>query len=342
MRQRMILLTIVLTAGAACGGGGGAQDEAADGAASSANSPIAELLGFSTDPADQGAQQQQFIEQERKVQSAIAQCMRDEGFEYTPVDPAAMMSFGGMDEDIPFDSKEWAETYGLGMSFTVGGDAPEPTEMPTDPNAEYLESLSEAETSAYYKALHGDMPEFDPTEEPTEDSIGFELGGCEGEARKSTDNSTAFFNEFGDEMDELYQKAQADPAFVAATEKWSTCMDDAGYDYDDQNAMYEDASERMTALFNGAGETSIAIPDGASGAATSAVSGASTDGLGQPDPIDEEKRAEVQAWERDVAVANWECSRDLTKVQQEIMQRYEQEFIDSNRQRIDDVLAGNS
>ncbi|MGD9755013.1 MAG: sugar ABC transporter substrate-binding protein, partial [Acidimicrobiia bacterium] len=49
----------------ACGGGDDAGEAAT---ATTVASPLAALLGFSTDPADQEAQQQRFIDQEREVQ----------------------------------------------------------------------------------------------------------------------------------------------------------------------------------------------------------------------------------------------------------------------------------
>ncbi|MEZ5262645.1 MAG: hypothetical protein R2755_12940 [Acidimicrobiales bacterium] len=60
-----------------------------------------------------------------------------------------------------------------------------------------------------------------------------------------------------------------------------------------------------------------------------------------PPAIDEAKLAEAQAWERKVAVANWDCSRELYQVQSRISAELEQEFIDANRGRIDELLEQN-
>lgn len=334
------LLAVLLLAVAACGG----KDDGTSPAASPAvRSPLAELLGYSTDPADQAAELQRYIEQERKVQQAIVACMKQEGFDYVAQDPAAFMGSSGFDEDIAFDSKEWAEKYGFGMSTTFGSEgfgSPGVT-PPTDPNQAYVESLSEAERAAYDKALYGEMPTFDPTSADTTAMASFEPSGCDGEARRSTDVTQAFYSEFGDEMQEIYEGIQNDPAIVAAIEQWTSCMAKAGYEYDTPDQMYEEASKKMEPFygagsFGGSGSVATIVTD-------EQASGAAGDATGitapEPPPIDEAKLAEVQAWEKKVAVANWDCSRDLNRVQQEVSAQREQEFIDANRAQIDELLA---
>ena len=77
----------------------------------------------------------------------------------------------------------------------------------------------EAERAAYHKALYGEVPAFDPTSASTTAMAAFEPSGCDGEARRATDTSQAFYSEFGDEMQEIYEGIQNDPAIVAALGK---------------------------------------------------------------------------------------------------------------------------
>ncbi len=344
MRRHSYLLVALALVGGACGGGD--DDAAGEKATGTVESPIAELLGYSTDPSNQEAQQQQFVEQERKVQEAVAECMKKEGFEYTAMDSSQFIGgspFG--DEDIAFDSKEWAEKYGFGMSTTIGEDGGfgggAPTTPPTDPNQKYVEALSEGERDAYYKALYGEQPEFDPTETEASGPINFQPSGCEGNARTTVDKSQAFYTEFGEEMNDLFQSIESDPQIVEASKKWAGCMKKAGFEYDTPQAMYEEANTKVQEFYAGPEGTTLATVASASGSATpdSAVGGdAAPSDDGSPE-IDQKKLAEVQAWEKKVAVANWGCSKDLNKVRQTVQAQREKDFIDKNRAKIDELLA---
>lgn len=321
----------------ACGGGDDAGDAAT---ATTVASPLAALLGFSTDPADQEAQQQRFIDQEREVQQQVAECMRAEGFEYTPQDPAAFMGASPFDDDLPYDSREWAEKYGFGMSTTaeLEGGAFAPTTPPTDPNQAYVESLSETERAAYERALYGDMVDFDPSATPDTMVTMPPPSGCDGKARTETDVSSAFYTEFNDELEELYRAMENDPDIVAAQTTWSSCMAEEGYTYAGIDEMYQEASEKMNELYGMESSLTSSPPAGSEsdgGDSTMATA------IGAPPAIDEEELAEAQAWERKVAVANWDCSRELYQVQSRVSAELEQQFIDANRGRIDELLEQN-
>ena len=337
-RHACLLVALALIGGA-CGGGD--DDAVTDAAAATATSPLAELLGYSTDPSDQKAQQQRFVEQERKVQEAVVDCMKKEGFDYTPMDTSEFIgSSGPFNDDIPFDSKEWAEKYGFGMSTTLDNPigAETPMTPPSDPNGKYVESLSESERDAYFKALYGAQQEFDPTETEASAPIRYEPSGCEGNARKNVDPSQAFYTEFGEEMGDLFESVENDPLIVAASKKWAACMKKSGYEYETPEAMYEEANTKVQEFYGGMGITTEATVL-ADGSAT--VSGATpVEGEAPPTTeIDKKKLAEVQAWEKKVAVANWECSKDLNKVRMEVQARVEQDFIDANKAKIDELLA---
>lgn len=318
----------------ACGGGDDAGEAAT---ATTVASPLAALLGFSTDPADQETQQQRFIDQEREVQQQVAECMRAEGFEYTPQDPAAFMGTGPFNDDLPYDSREFAEKYGFGMSTTVeqDGGAFASATPPTDPNQAYVESLSETERAAYERALYGDMVDFDPSASSDTMVTMPAPSGCDGEARAETDTSSAFYTEFSDELEELYRAMENDPAIVAAQTEWSGCMAEEGYTYAGIDEMYQEASEKMNELYGM--EVVTSAPPAGSESEDSTMATA----MDGPPAIDEAKLAEAQAWERKVAVANWDCSRELYQVQSRISAELEQEFIDANRGRIDELLEQN-
>ncbi|MFN0029136.1 MAG: hypothetical protein ACKV2O_18415 [Acidimicrobiales bacterium] len=342
--RTMLIVGLLVGSMVACGGGDGADGEVT---AAAASSPIAELLGFSADPADQGAQQQRYMEQEREVQDAIAACMAEEGFDYTPVDPSTFMGPVGAVEDLPYDSREFAEKYGLGMStrFEENFTVPSPADMPVDPNQAMIEGLSESQREAYYKALHGEQPQFDPTETP-DSMMAWEPSGCDGDARKNIDKSQGFYQEFGEQMGEIYERIENDPELVAAEKKWATCMADKGFEYENPQAMHEEASTKMNALMGmqeaTMATTMVASAESDGESVETGVTIVPGGGMGSPPEVDPEQLAEMQAWETKVAVANWDCSKDLNKLRQTVQARYEQEFIDANRDKIDAILRNNS
>jgi len=180
---------------AACGGGDsdGSVDATGDLTFQDVNeqSPLAQAMGWASS-SDQDAVRDEFVAEERERQEVIAQCMRDQGFEYIPLD-FSQSAFFGVDEQfggLEPGTREWTERYGYGYSTTFDqnfGAGPE--DEFRDPNQEYIESLSPAETDAYYAALYGSdaFDEFDPTlsdEELAEEEQNFEYvpQGCEGQA----------------------------------------------------------------------------------------------------------------------------------------------------------------
>ncbi len=57
------------------------------------------------------------IAEQNQIEEVIAACMREEGFEYQPVDQSQFMMFGGPGEgELPWFSPEWVEKYGFGIS----------------------------------------------------------------------------------------------------------------------------------------------------------------------------------------------------------------------------------
>ena len=132
----------------------------------------------------------------REAERLTATCMREQGFEYTPQDVDNGSFFGGIGDDLPYFSDEWVEKYGFGIttqSFPQSqvGDLVgyndergilNGSEIPQDPNQEYLETLSEGEREAYEAALWGLPPDFGEGEPTEEDFANFEPSGCQFEA----------------------------------------------------------------------------------------------------------------------------------------------------------------
>ncbi len=243
----------VLAAGlaaSACGGSGG---EAGGGAGDpSADHPLWNLFGNDESPAESRAKQ-------LKVEELTAQCMGELGWEYTPVDYSSMMPSGdAADEDAALTPKQYGERYGYGIMHNYelyelpgmlgdggsGIDGPA-TDGPgfTDPNADYVSSLSESEAQQYYQDLYGagtdgvvpaeeDGDTSDPsTGTATVPAMGD--AGCMGKASAEVWGDSPWSNEeFSQRMDELSQTLQDDASVKAAERTWRDCLTKAQPDID--------------------------------------------------------------------------------------------------------------
>ena len=334
-----------------------------------ADSPLDEFLGVpSFDPSDAEASQAQFEEQERARQEAIAACMRAEGFEYTPTDPSQYSFFE--DEDGPsWGSKEWVEKFGYGvttMAFSqsevgpdligyddsqFGNGAFDPED---DPNFAYTQSLSEAEQEAYEEALYGDQPEFDP-ETMTDEEINavfenHEFTGCQNEGQLEGDfgKQQAFYQEFGDEMDAMYEAMESDPRVLEAEAKIEACVIDKGAEYvseQDSYEFYEDALEPMRSrLYGQFDDAAISGPDVESMSEEELEE--FYNNLPQPELTAEDKvvLAELQQEEITSAVASFECGggfENQIELFNDLRIDYEQRFLDDNRAALEAFAESN-
>ena len=200
-----------------------------------------------------------FRSQEMEIQQSISECMAAEGFDYIPFVPTDVGGGFGYDE---FDQEEYVKTYGFGVSTQVlqdelfydeGGDP-----WANDPNQEIVEAMDEFELEEYYRVLHGSEPEIimnTPPEEleaMTEEELNafydeaysnYMPDGCWNEAYEELygggEEDMAFWEEFSDDFEDVYARAESDPRIVAAEEGWSTCMAEKGHDYPTQQDMYE-------------------------------------------------------------------------------------------------------
>lgn len=196
------------------------------------SSPLAELLGFDFDPVESRRQQ-------LEVEEKTAECMRDLGFEYEPVDYAAQFGTGG---DLQFEDPEaFGEQYGYGVMYNyelyeVGGGMGGPEFV--DPNQDYVSSLSPDEQNAYYAALYGE-----PTEEPIDEpssSAGTvvaapapEQQGCSGIANAEVyGQNPADDPEIQQALGDIFTSIQDEPRLAEAIDQWTECMEPAFDEHD--------------------------------------------------------------------------------------------------------------
>jgi hypothetical protein len=219
----------------------GGDDEGDDGGdGESVTSPLAELMGWVSDPVEQRRQ-------ELEIQEQVADCMKAEGFEYTPVDWSAQMPETDVDMSDP---KAYGEKYGYGVmynyeTYELGNNSGEGGVSFEDPNMEYVNSLSPAEQEAYNKALYGDprIWEQPPTTAAGGDSAEPAVGvappldqqGCDGQARLAVmGEDPASDPEVQNMLNDFFQSQQNDPRLEAMVADWAECfqpkLDEYGID----------------------------------------------------------------------------------------------------------------
>jgi hypothetical protein len=334
-RPRWAALSIAL-AGAlvatGCGGGGDGDAASGDKAESSSERPDGrkatpletyfESVGLSEDsPSDD-----EIREQERRVEQKIVDCMREQGFDYTPMeapDPASVDDFDEGPWSLPPD--EFAERYGYGMFTIDESELPGMDDEAEDPNQAALDEMSEAERVAYEEALYG---KFDDTtgEILTE--------GCSGEAYAAEfGDSAASEDEFAglfEEMDALWTRIDDDPRVAEATRDWADCMADAGYP---GVSTPEDASNLVQQRFD-----ELVPGDATSGESLEGADGEAVTVSGDPAELDPDDRRALRDYEIAVAMADFECQDGDGKyadVYYEVQVELEQQFIDENRDELD-------
>lgn len=180
-----------------------------------------------------------------RMEELVAECMAEQGFDYTPVDYTAMdLDLTGEGLDAEWGTAEFAQEYGYGLTTNpVLGDET----APEDPNAEYVAAMSASEQDAYYRALYGDEYETLSTDPEAAATTSWEDLGCTGAAQNEMLGVAGEEDEFTalqEEMATMMASADADPRLNQANADWAACM--AGRDHPGLTAV-GDAEAEITA-----------------------------------------------------------------------------------------------
>jgi hypothetical protein len=299
------------------------------GCASSAETPAAEeesplseffssAYGADLSPEEQ---EKKFAEDEREREELVAQCMSEEGFEYTPNLQSGSMSVAFDGDEWDPDSREWVSQYGYGMINYPGREEMQSGDEGeyVDANADYVASLSESEQGAFNEALYGPAP--DEEEMPVEGEAmewDWTTAGCYGWAeheRGTVDPmSSDEHKPLMDAMNEFYENMMKSPELADVDAAWSSCMADAGQpgfsvQFDAQNSI----SEESNAIYENGSETG---PDQAE-----------LDALGEK--------------EIELALIDLDCREetDYRQKQQDVQFEQEQQFVDDHKTELEAFRA---
>lgn len=261
-----------------------------------------------------------YTKQSQEVENMVAECMNDQGFEYTPVDQTQYSNFDDFDWQER-QTKEWVIANGYGVNLTEEQQQEQEDQWDDfeDPNADYTASLSESESAAYWEALYGPQP----TEEEMNDDGSYEYnwedGGCYGLADHEVRGDQTYdqdqFKPIFDAMNKLYEDQSKDPRIKKLDAAWASCMADAGYPdfkakWDAANSIYEQQNEFW--------ENN---PDG--------------------EAPSKEQVAEWREVELDTALADFTCGEevDYTQKQLEVQYELEEQFIKDHKAELDALVA---
>jgi hypothetical protein len=243
-------------------------------------------------------------EVQSRVENRIRECMQAQGFEYVPVDPFAQQQ--ALTGKARITDEEFTRQFGYGISTLFGrGD------QQSDPNERIRRSLSAADRAAYDRALYGENP---VTFSEAVDSGDFtELGGCTKDASEAAFGGAAVLTSLVERLDELDERIIQDQRMVRATEKWTACMLEKGYRYEEPDEIDSDIEERFQAIV-GSG-----VPPGTST---------------PPQGVSYDRAALVELQREEVRIANadLDCEQqEIEPVEREVRPQYEERFRNENQ-----------
>lgn len=208
------------------------------------------------------------VEQRRQalaVEEAVVACMREEGFEYQAQDFDSQFDSGGGEEDFALmqESPEaYGEKYGYGIVRNyelyeepyIGEEGGFGGPTFTDPNEDYVMSLSDSERDAYYEVLYGPQDEqmYDETD-PDGTQVMYapplEEQGCQGNAQlQVVGEDPANDPEIQQAISEMFSGFDNDPRLQSAENDWLDCMGDTLADYDLPDGMALDGVNSMSQI----------------------------------------------------------------------------------------------
>lgn len=274
----------------ACGGGSKSPDPATNTSAASQDAlPGTEEFGLSKEG---------LVKNIEAVESLIAECMNDAGFEYIAVDYNTVRRGMQADKSLPgLSERQYINQYGFGISTLYTGLPPQLADATTpakiglgEQNIEIFKNLSPADQVAYNRTLFGDNP--DATFAVAIETEDFSrTGGCTRAAIEQVFTPKQLNTTYLNPKDALIEQ---DPRMIAALAEFAECLRAEGFDYTYEREVEPDLKKRLHAITGGAPIESLSAD------ARAALT-------------------ELQGFERALAVVTYDCeSRILDPVEDQV------------------------
>jgi len=193
-----------------------------------------------------GLTEEAFGEHIEETQALIAECMTDAGFEYIPVDVKTIEAAQARVRTEPgYTRQTYKEKWGL--AATTRFDTPV-RDTGLGPNLQIHDNLPPSEQDAYYQTLFGDDWRADFVFTLDEEDFS-STGGCTREGVEQVFSPEQLEGSYVNPKDVLVEE---DPRIIKAAKQWSTCMQERGYEYEeDQDEIIEEYEERLEELLAG-------------------------------------------------------------------------------------------
>lgn len=187
------------------------------------------------------------------VETLIATCMRDAGFEYIPVDYATARAAMDSNSKKPsgLSADEFRTQFGYGITTQFASADSQAVMGAGEQNIRIRNSLSAADRVAYNHALYGEN--LSATFVVSLDNEDFsQTGGCTRAAVEQVFSPKELGPGFVNYQNAQGARIDQDPRVIAAEKDWATCMRQAGYSYDNSDGIKTDLANRLEVITGGA------------------------------------------------------------------------------------------
>jgi hypothetical protein len=275
-----------------------------------AQGTIAAESSAATGTEEFGLTPKQLVEAVEKVEALISTCMREQGFQYVPVDYNTVRKGMDADKNMPgVSEKDFIRKFGFGVSTTYTGEPPQlaagysPAKVGLGKqNVTIFKGLGAADQLAYNRALFGENTGATFAVALETENFAF-TGGCTrkavGHVFKPDQLEATYYNP----KDAMINK---DPRMRAALRQYGVEMRKAGFSYNHPDEVEHDVRRRLASLTNGGNIL-----------------------LEKMTPAQQGALKELQDYERRVATKNFQLQEDVIdpvaeKIERELFARKSQ------------------
>ncbi|MCZ7533050.1 MAG: hypothetical protein M5U23_06550 [Acidimicrobiia bacterium] len=185
------------------------------------------------------------------VESLIACCATNAGFEYSPVDYATVRkAMDANSKPSGLTGDEFRAQFGYGITTLYAGADSQAVIGMGQQNIRYRDSLSPTDRVAFERTLFGDNPE--ATFAVSLDDENFAAtGGCTKFAVAQVFTPDQLGASFVNYQNAAGVSIDQDPRIIAAYKDWAACMRADGYSYNNTSEIDADLATRLNAITGG-------------------------------------------------------------------------------------------
>jgi len=237
----------------ACGGGSQSPDQssAATGLSNNASQSNTASQGDTAGQngqrgdAEFGLTEEEVARRVDAIESLIATCMNDAGFEYVPVDYAtARTAMDSNSKPSGLNSDEFRAQFGYGITTLFAGATSQGVLGAGEQNLRIRDGLSAADRTAYNRALYGENPTATFVVSLDDENFA-QTGGCTRAAVEQVFNPEELGPGFVNYQNAEGARIDQDPRVIAVYKDWAGCMRDVGYSYSNPSEIDADLASRL-------------------------------------------------------------------------------------------------